>query len=146
MSKKIFLATDHGALEHKDAVKEFLIKDGYDVVDLGTSSSDSCHYPEYAIKLAKSVQEEGRGILLCGSGIGVCMVANKYKGIRAALCHTLDDARLSREHNNSNVICFGGRISSVDEVIAMTMLWLSTDFEGGRHQSRIDMFADLGEN
>lgn len=146
MSKKIFLATDHGAFEQKETVKEFLIEKGYEVQDLGTHSTDSCHYPEYAIALAKAVQKEGRGILLCGSGIGVSIVANKFKGIRAALCQTESDARLSREHNNSNVICFGGRISSNEEVLSMTKIWLSTEFEGGRHQTRIDMFAELGEN
>ncbi len=146
MSKKIYLATDHGAFEQKEAVKNFLIEEGYEVEDLGTHSTQSCHYPEYAVALARAVQKEGRGVLLCGSGIGVSIVANKFKGIRAALCHSLDDARLSREHNNSNVICFGGRISSSEEVVAMTKIWLKTDFEGGRHQTRIDMFADLGEN
>ncbi|MGI4994044.1 ribose 5-phosphate isomerase B [Halobacteriovorax sp. GFR7] len=146
MSKKIFLATDHGAFKQKEAVKKFLIEEGYEVEDLGTHSSESCHYPEYAIALAKAVQKEGRGILLCGSGIGVCMVANKFKGIRAALCHNVDLARLSREHNNANVICFGGRISTSEEVLAMTKVWLATEFEGGRHQTRIDMFTDLGEN
>lgn len=146
MSKKIFLATDHGAFEQKESVKKFLISEGYDVEDLGTHSTESCHYPEYAIALAKAVQKEGRGVLLCGSGIGVSMVANKFKGIRAALCHTEDDARLSREHNNSNVICFGGRISNCEEIVAMTKIWLATEFEGGRHKTRIDMFSDLGEN
>lgn len=146
MSNKIFLATDHGAYQQKEAVKSYLIENGYEVEDLGTHSEDSCHYPEYAIALARAVQKEGRGVLLCGSGIGVSIVANKFKGIRAALCHTLDDARLSREHNNSNVICFGGRISSSEEVLEMTKVWLSTDFEGGRHQTRVDMFATLGEN
>lgn len=142
---KLFIATDHGALEAKNHLVKFLNELGHEVEDLGTHSTESCHYPEYASKLAREVvQQEGRGVLLCGSGIGVSVVANKYAGITAALCRSIDDARLSREHNNSNVICFGGRVSSNEEMEAMLKTWLETEFEGGRHEIRTNMFAELG--
>lgn len=144
---KLFIATDHGALEQKNQLVSFLIEElGYQVEDLGTHSNESCHYPEYAISLAeKVIKENGRGILLCGSGIGVSVVANKFKGITAALCRSVSDAKLSRQHNNSNVICFGGRASSIENIKEMTQAWLDTDFEGGRHEIRTDMFKNLGE-
>ena len=142
---KIFIASDHGGIDQKNSLVPFLKELGHEVIDLGTNTTDSCHYPEYASALAKQVvKNQARGILVCGSGIGVSVVANKYKGITAALCRTLDDARLSREHNNSNVICFGGRTSTQEEIEEMTRVWLSTDFEGGRHKTRTDMFANLG--
>jgi ribose 5-phosphate isomerase B len=142
---KLFIATDHGALEEKNELVAFLKELGHEVTDLGTNSSESCHYPEFATSLATNVvKERARGVLLCGSGIGVSVVANKYAGITAALCRTVDDARLSREHNNSNVICFGGRVSSVADMKEMLKVWLATEFEGGRHEIRTNMFSELG--
>jgi len=143
---KLFIATDHGALEAKNNLLHFLKEElGHEAIDLGTHSSDSCNYPELATDLAKSVvKENARGVLLCGSGIGVSVVANKYRGVTAALCRTVEDARLSREHNNSNVICFGGRVSTLEDMKEMLKVWLSTDFEGGRHETRTNMFSQLG--
>ena len=144
----LYIATDHGALEQKNELKSYVEQLGHSVEDLGTFSSDSCHYPEYAISLAtKVVNSGGRGILLCGSGIGVSVVANKFKGVTAALCRSVEDAKLSREHNNANVICLGGRSSSIEQMKEMVKVWLSTEFEGGRHEGRVgkkpDLFSDL---
>lgn len=142
---KLFIATDHGAFEAKNQIKEYLIKNGHEVIDLGTHSSDSCHYPEYATKLAREVVLNNTfGVLLCGSGIGVSVVANKYQGITAALCRSEEDAKLARQHNDANVICFGGRFSTVEDMNKMVDIFLSTEFEGGRHQTRVDMFNKLG--
>lgn len=144
---KLFLATDHAAFEQKEEVKEFLKELGHEVVDLGTNSSERSNYPEFAIKLAKSVVHANElGILLCGSGIGVSMTANRFKGIRAALCRSSEEAKLSRQHNDANVLCLGGRISSMDEIKEMITVWLKTDFEGGRHSERIALFNDIGED
>jgi ribose 5-phosphate isomerase B len=142
---KIFLASDHAAFQEKNLLIEYL-KIHHEVIDLGTYSADSTHYPEWAKKLVEKVREEQvPGILLCGSGIGVSMVANRYHGIRAALCRDIDDARMSRLHNNSNVLCLSGRKTSVDDLKKICDTFLTTEFEGGRHQIRIDQFNNLGE-
>jgi len=143
---KIFIACDHAAFEEKQMIIGYLNSlKGYTVEDLGTHTKDSVAYPVYAQKLCETLlknqnQDSSRGILMCGSGIGVSMAANRYKGIRAARCVTVNDAKLSREHNNANVLCLGSRINSVEELIAMTKIWLQTDFLGGRHQERVDLF------
>jgi ribose 5-phosphate isomerase B len=137
--EKLFIACDHGAWEEKDKLKDHL-SSKYEVIDLGTTGSESVNYPDFGQALAKKVIEtSGRGILLCGSGIGISIAANRFKGMRAALCRTEWDAKMSRAHNNSNVICFGGRVSALEDIIKMTDVWLSTEFEGGRHQNRIDL-------
>lgn len=142
---KLYIATDHGALDAKNELRDYLLKSGYEVEDLGTNTFDSCHYPDYAINLAKQVvQNNCYGILLCGSGIGVSVVANKFQGVTAALCRTEEDAKLAREHNNANVICFGGRVSTIEEMKKMVFVFLSTAFEGGRHEIRTKMFEQLG--
>lgn len=142
---KIFIASDHAAFKEKNELALYL-KGDHEVIDLGTNSSESTHYPEWALKLVKKVlDEKTMGILLCGSGIGVSMVANRFKGIRAALCRDEEDARMSRLHNNANVLCLGGRRNSMDEIKKITDVFLSTEFEGGRHQTRIDQFNDLGQ-
>ncbi len=142
---KIFIASDHAAFTEKNDLIEYL-KGKHEVIDLGTNSKESTHYPEWTLKLVKKVLEEKTfGILLCGSGIGVSMVANRFKGIRAALCRDEEDAKMSRLHNNANVLCLGGRRNSMDEIKKMTDVFLSTEFEGGRHQTRIDQFDDLGQ-
>lgn len=142
---KLFIASDHAAFNEKQALFEYL-KKNHDIVDLGTHSLESTHYPEWTKKLVEKVLEEKTfGILLCGSGIGVCMAANRYKGIRAALCRDEDDAKMTRLHNNANVLCMSGRKTPVETLIKMTDVFLSTSFEGGRHQMRIDQFDQLGE-
>ncbi len=143
---KIVIGSDHAAFEMKEKVEALLKEKGFDVLDVGTHSLDSCHYPTYAIELARKVQKEGlQGILLCGSGIGVSIVANRFKGVRAALCRSAEEARLSREHNNSNVLVLGARISSEEAIREMIEVWLKTPFAGGRHSERLALFDDLGE-
>ena len=143
--KTIYIASDHAAFNEKESLRDHL-KKTYNVVDLGTHSGESTHYPEWATKLVLKVREEkGIGILLCGSGIGVSMTANRYKDIRAALCRDEEDARMSRLHNNANVLCLSGRRTPVDKIKRISEVFLTTDFEGGRHQTRIDQFNNLGE-
>jgi ribose 5-phosphate isomerase B len=142
---KIHLASDHAAFNEKQELLKYL--DGkYEIADLGTYSGDSTNYPEWAKKLAENVRSENTiGILLCGSGIGVSMVANRYSGVRAALCRDEDDAKMSRLHNNANVLCLSGRKTPIDLIKKIVDTFLSTPFEGGRHQTRIDQFNLLGE-
>ncbi len=142
---KIYIASDHAAFNEKNLLVSHLQKE-HEVIDLGTYSLESTHYPEWAKKLVEKVRSEMvPGILLCGSGIGVCMTANRYKGIRAALCRDEDDAKMSRLHNNANVLCLSGRKTSPEMIMKITDVFLSTPFEGGRHQLRIDQFNQLGE-
>ena len=142
---KIFIASDHAAFNEKNILVEYLRKN-YEVVDLGTHSPDSTHYPDWAIKLVEKVRSESTmGILLCGSGIGVCMTANRFKGIRAALCRDEDDAKMGRLHNDANVLCLSGRKTSQDMIHKISDVFLSTPFEGGRHKTRVDLFNNLGE-
>ncbi len=143
---KLVIASDHAAFEAKQALVSYLKGLGHDVLDVGTNSLESTHYPEWAKKLVSEVLTQNiPGILLCGSGIGVSMTANRYKGIRAALCHDEDDAKMSRLHNDANVICLGGRKNSIEQLQKMVKVFLTTEFEGGRHQLRIDQFNNLGE-
>lgn len=142
---KLFIASDHAAFNEKQSLLEHL-KKNHEIVDLGTYSAESTHYPEWAKKLVDKVREEKTfGILLCGSGIGVCMTANRYSGIRAALCRDEDDAKMTRLHNDANVLCLAGRKTPVETLKKITDVFLSTPFEGGRHQTRIDQFNSLGE-
>ncbi len=142
---KIFIASDHAAFNEKQALVEYL-KGSHEIVDLGTHSPESTNYPEWAKKLVGKVLEEKTfGILMCGSGIGVCMTANRFKGIRAALCRDEDDAKMTRLHNNANVICLAGRKTPVEQMKKMVDVFLATPFEGGRHQTRIELFDSLGE-
>lgn len=147
MSKEtIFLGSDHAAFSAKETLKKSLLEQGHDVQDLGTHSNERASYSEYAIAVAKEVAlGKGRGILLCGSGIGVSMAANRFKNVRAALCRTKEDAKLSRLHNNANILCLGARVNSDEEIIEITKTWLKTEFEGGRHEDRIACFNNLGQ-
>lgn len=146
MKTQLFLACDHAAFEGKEALRSFL-SDKYEVIDLGTYSTESVHYPDYAQKLCLEVTRTGmQGILLCGSGIGVSMVANRFQGIRAALCRDTEDAKMSRLHNDANVLCLGGRRNTIDELKNITDVFLTTAFEGGRHKMRVDLFNKLGQS
>lgn len=143
--QKIFVANDHAAYQEKVQLVEHL-KKSYEVIDLGTHTPDSTNYPEWVAKLVEKVRGEKKlGILLCGSGIGVCMAANRYKDIRAALCRDEEDARMTRLHNNANVLCLSGRRTPVEDLKKIADVFLSSPFEGGRHQTRIDQFNNLGE-
>ncbi len=143
--KKIFLGCDHAAFTEKETIKNFLIDQGYNVEDMGTYSDERCNYPDYASKVAESVKAQGElGLLICGSGIGVSIVANRYKGVRAALCRSPKEAQLSRQHNNANVLCLGARINTMDSLKDIITAWLFAEFEEGRHSERLALFENLG--
>lgn len=135
----LHIACDHAGLELKETLKKALAARGFDLVDHGTHSAESCDYPQYAHALCAAVEaENGRGILICGTGIGMSMAANRHAGIRAALCTTELHARFTRLHNNANVLCLGARVTGVELALAIMNVFLDTDFEGGRHQRRLD--------
>ncbi len=135
----IHLACDHAGLELKETLKNALEARGFRICDHGTHSRESCDYPQYAHALCAAVEaENGRGILICGTGIGMSIAANRHAGIRAALCTTELHARFTRLHNNANVLCLGARVTGVELALAIMNVFLETDFEGGRHQRRID--------
>lgn len=143
----VVIGNDHAAYQLKEQIKNYLIDNDIEVKDIGTQNESSVDYPDYGIKVASLVSEGefARGILLCGSGIGMSIVANRFCNVRAALCNDLFSAILSRKHNNSNILVMGARI--IGDVLAIEILkaWLETAYEaGGRHQKRIDKFNDLG--
>lgn len=136
---RIAIASDHAGFHLKDEVKKVL--DSLKVVyeDLGPENTDSVDYPDFARKVAEAVQEGNRGILICGTGIGMSIAANKFKGVRAALCNDAYSAQMSREHNDANILIMGGRVlTDVSQVLDIVKTWLQTEFEGGRHQRRLD--------
>lgn len=142
---KIFVAADHAGFEMKEKILEELVSQGYDTVNLGTDSLESVDYPDYARKLARRLQrEEGsRGVLICGSGIGISIAANRYKRIRAFVCHSGDEARRARQHNDGNVICFGARVLEWPMIKECLDIFLKTEFEsGGRHERRVHKMDD----
>ena len=143
MEKKIVIGCDHAAPELKAIVRDHLIERGFDVVDVGTHTTDSCNYPDYAHALCEKIQsgECELGILICGTGIGMSMAANKHKGIRAACCSDTFSARLTRLHNDANVLCFGARVVGQGLALDLADIFIDTEFEGGKHKTRIDMFA-----
>lgn len=137
---KIAIGGDHAGFSYKLEVVKFLEKKGYTVEDKGPFSEDSVDYPDYVHPVAEEVAsgKVDKGILICGSGNGVCMTANKHEKIRAALCWQNDIARLSRQHNDANIICIPARYTSMSMAIDMVDIFLHTEFEGGRHQKRVD--------
>jgi ribose 5-phosphate isomerase B len=145
---KIIVGCDHGGFELKEKILSFLRSAGYQVDDIGTYSSDSVDYPPYAIKVAEAVARgpADRGILICGSGIGMCMTANRIPGVRAVQASEPYSARMSRRHNDSNVLCLGGRFIGQDMAFEIIDTWLNEVFEGGRHQRRVDMIDSLNHN
>lgn len=134
-----FIATDHAGFSIKDHVKEFIRQKGHEVIDLGPASADRVDYPDYAHELCQKVLEnrESAGVLICGTGIGMSITANRHKGIRAALCHDAYTATLTRMHNDANVLCMGERVVGLGVVDSILEAFLSTPFEGGRHACRI---------
>ncbi len=137
---KISMGSDHAGFSYKEAIKTVLIEQGHQVEDFGTHSSESCDYPDFIRPAAEAVArgECERGIVLGGSGNGEAIVANKVRGIRCALCWDLRSARLSRQHNDANVLSLGERMISLEAALEIVNLWLNTGFDGGRHQMRID--------
>ena len=138
----IYIASDHAAFDQKEILKNYL-KDRFKVEDLGTHSADSVHYPDFGKKIAHAVLESnGRGIALCGSGIGISMQVNRFKGIRGGLCNDVGDAKMTKLHNNANILCLAGRKHPDDLIKEMVDTWISTEFEGGRHQKRVEMLDE----
>jgi ribose 5-phosphate isomerase B len=138
----IIIGCDHAAYDLKEKIKKFITEKGVDVEDVGTQSEDSVDYPDFGIKVASSVSDGKfkRGILICGTGIGMSMVANRFPHVRAALCSDLFSAAMSRRHNDSNILVMGGRV--IGEALAQELVkvWMETPFDGGRHQKRIEKF------
>jgi ribose 5-phosphate isomerase B len=141
--EKIVMASDHAGVEMKAALGEYLESAGFEVVDLGTKTPDSVDYPDYADKLAKAIGdgEASRGVLVCGTGIGISMAANRHRHIRAALCHSETDARCARAHNDANVLALGARTMGVELALDCLKTFLDTPFEGGRHERRVGKFS-----
>jgi ribose 5-phosphate isomerase B len=140
MSKELIgIAVDHGGFALKQSVSDEIRALGYDVLDLGTDSEASVDYPDFAEKLVAAIGrgELSRGVLICGTGIGISIAANRHAGIRAALCYDEDTACLARQHNNANVICMGGRETDSETARTMVRRFLETEFEGGRHARRV---------
>ena len=142
---KIAIGSDHGGFSVKEIAKPHLEKLGYEVVDFGTNTPDSCHYPIYAEKVARAVAvgEVDRGILICGTGIGMSIAANKIPGIRAAAVSDCFTAKATRQHNDSNILCLGERTVGPGLALLLMETFLTTEFEGGRHQTRVDMISAL---
>lgn len=142
---KIGIACDHGGYSLKDAVKEAIVQCGHEVADLGTDTTDSVDYPDYARKAITLLKQGGcdRIILICGTGIGMSICANRVRGIRGALCHDAYTARMSRQHNDSNCLVLGARVVGSGVAQDIVEVWLSTGFEGGRHQMRLNKIDEL---
>jgi len=136
----ILIGSDHAGFQLKIFLKEAMTKDELRLVDVGCTAEISCDYPDYARLLCERIQkgEASRGILICGTGLGMSMAANRFKGIRAALCTSEYHARMSRAHNDANVLVIGGRVTGTDMALSILRTWLETPFEGGRHQRRIE--------
>ncbi len=142
---KIGIGNDHSALELKAEIIDFLKEKGYEIVDFGTNSTESCDYPIYGEKVARAVAagEVEKGILICGTGLGISLAANKVEGIRAVVCSEPFTAKMSRAHNNCNILALGARVVGAELAKMIVDTWLSTEFEGGRHQRRVDMIMDI---
>jgi len=149
---KIYLGSDHAGVKLKEEIKKFLDKEGHEYKDMGTDSEESCDYPDYALAVAEKVAAGSgngdKGILICGSGIGMSIAANKVPGVRAALCHNEWTAVKSREHNDANILCMGAKVVETKAALKMVKAWLETEYEGRkkggeRHKNRVDKFSDI---
>lgn len=140
LTDKIIIGSDHAGFEYKEILKNFLLNKNIQLLDIGTHSEASCDYPDFAHALAEKINEQHFlfGILLCGSANGVAITANKHPKVRAAICWNNEIASLARLHNDANVICIPARFVTIDEVLSMVDFFLTTKFEGGRHQKRVD--------
>lgn len=139
------IASDHAGFEAKEKVKAWLEEMDHMPVDFGTHSDESVDYPDFAVQVAEKVNEgeHDKGILICGSGQGMCMTANKYKNVRAALVYDDNSAKMTRQHNNANILCLPGRELSEDNLKKIVSTWLNTEFDGGRHERRVNKIHDL---
>ncbi len=142
---KFYIATDHAGFLIKDDVKKIVEDLGCEIIDLGVESKERVNYPDFAHKLSKKVlSDKGSfGILICGTGIGMSLAANKHKGIRAALCHDYYTASMARAHNDANVLCFGQRVVGLGTIESILKAWIETKFEGGRHQQRVELIEQI---
>ena len=143
----VALGADHAGWELKEALKAWLIDQGHQILDFGTHSPDSVDYPDYAAQVAEAVAADKveTGVLVCGTGIGMAIAANKVPGVRAATCSDLYTARMSREHNDANVLALGGRLLAPDAAVEIVATWLATAFQGDRHRRRLTKIAELEE-
>ena len=141
----IGIGSDHGGYELKESIKEYLTKEGIRYVDYGTNSPESVDYPDFGKRVADAIidKEIDRGILICGTGIGISITANRIKGIRCALCSDTFSARMSREHNNANILALGGRVVGAGLAQDIVKIFLDTEFEGGRHERRINKIDEI---
>ena len=136
---KIAIGADHAGFDIKESIKQYL-SSSYTIIDCGTNSIESVDYPKFGHLVAKAVSDKDvdAGIVVCGSGIGISIAANKVKGVRAALCTSVEHAKMSKRHNNANVLALGARMNTYDDIIMILNAWLESSFEGGRHQDRIE--------
>ena len=144
--RKIYIGADSAGLPLKEEIKKHLEANEYDVTDCGTNSTESCHYPVFASAVCENVLKnlsDSFGILVCGTGIGMSMCANKYNGIRAALCSDTYSAKMTRQHNDANVLCLGGRVIGPCLALDIVDSFLQNEFEGGRHKTRVDMMTEI---
>ena len=144
---KIALGCDHGGIVLKPAIKELLENRNIEIVDFGCYTTDSVDYPDFALKVAEAVSTGSvdKGIILCGTGMGISIAANKVKGIRAAVAHDLFTAEMCKKHNNANIISMGGRVVTPELATEMVKVWLDSEFEGGRHTTRVDKITKIEE-
>lgn len=142
---KYYIGSDHAGIEIKKFVKELFEKKGHDVEDLGPFDTNRVDYPDFAKKVCESilVNEGSKGVLICGSGIGMSMAANKFHGIRAALCHNEYSAKMARQHNDANVLCLGERVTGYGMIEAIVDAWNNNTFDGGRHEERVKKIDDI---
>ena len=144
---KIAIGNDHVAVDMKNEIKEYLESKGIEVINVGTDSKERFHYPIAGYKAAKMVAngEADGGVLICGTGVGISLAANKVHGIRACVCSDPYTARLTKQHNNANIIAFGAKVIGIETAKMIVDEWLNAEYEGGRHQTRIDMIAEIEE-
>jgi ribose 5-phosphate isomerase B len=142
---KIVIGNDHSAVEMKNIIMEYVRELGHEVVNFGTDSTESCNYPEYGEKVGRAVAsgEFDCGILICGTGVGISLAANKVNGVRAAVCSDVTTAHLVKEHNDANIIAFGARIVGTELAKDIVKAYLEAEFQGGRHAQRVAMFAEI---
>lgn len=145
---KIVIGSDHAGFALKEDLKKFLKSHGHAIDDIGSTSEERSDYPDFAAAVAKKLASGGaeRGVLVCGSGIGVCMTANRFPKVRAAVLRIIEDAKLSRQHNDANVACFGGRLTEKKEAEKLLEIFLTTEFEGGRHVGRINKIDEVNHD
>ena len=142
---KIVIGSDHRGVEIKRRLTALIQSMGHEVLDVGTDGAESCDYPDFAYEVASRIgkAEMDRGILICGTGIGMCMAANKVRGVRAAACQDMLTAEMSRRHNDANILCLSADLLGEDQMIQMIRIWLDTAFEGGRHARRVDKITKI---